>query len=374
MNEQAVAIREDQQIARPEDFLPLLTIEQAINRKQQINQFISKVMVEDLDYGKMPGGRETKILLKPGAEKLCSIFGMAPTYNSDNTIEDWTGEFHGGEALFHYSYRCQLSRGGKFMGEAIGSCNSWETKYRYRWVPEEVAVQHGDLERMVKRGGTKTMFEPNFAVDKAETTGKYGKPAEYWQKWRDAIDSQTAKPGKKLMGGKEYAGHFLSVDETQYRIPNPDIADTINTCQKMAQKRALVAAVLVVTNCSDAFTQDMEDFGDLPMAPPPTQEPPPQSHPMVIEAQAEQAPPQPTQRPRPQPTTIHSPQMTEQSVIQFTGETWMKKFLAAKRPEVFKQILGNYGYQQIDQIPDLPTANKIWITVRDEYQALVAKK
>src|SRR5579859_3283958 len=32
---------------------------------------------------------------------------------------------------------------------------------------------------------------------------------------------------------------------------------------KDGQKRALVAAVLVVTNCSDAFTQDLEDGSDV---------------------------------------------------------------------------------------------------------------
>jgi len=42
----------------------------------------------------------------------------------------------------------------------------------------------------------------------------------------------------------------------------------------MAQKRALVAAVLVVTNCSDAFTQDVEDFDDSPPPPPQRAAPP----------------------------------------------------------------------------------------------------
>lgn len=44
------------------------------------------------------------------------------------------------------------------------------------------------------------------------------------------------------------------------RIENPDIADVYNTCLKMANKRALVAAVLNTTGASDLFTQDIEDF------------------------------------------------------------------------------------------------------------------
>ena len=46
--------------------------------------------------------------------------------------------------------------------------------------------------------------------------------------------------------------------ETKYRdLPWPDVD---NTVKKMAQKRALVAAVLVATACSDTFTQDVEDM------------------------------------------------------------------------------------------------------------------
>ena len=236
------------------DFMPVFTVQQAVERKSMVNQFIGQVLRDGEDYGKLPGGRDTKILLKPGAEKLCSIFGLSVTYAEDKIIEDWTGADHDGEPLFYYSYRCQLSRGGRFMGESIGSCNSWESKYRYRWVPEEVASQRPDFDRLVKRGGVTTVFEPSFAIDKKETSGKYGKPAEYWAMF------EHGRRTRKMLGKKEFDGVEVTMDQTQYRVPNPDIADVLNTCQKMAQKRALVAAVLVVTNCSDAFTQDIEDF------------------------------------------------------------------------------------------------------------------
>lgn len=242
------------------DFMPVFTVAQAVERKQMVNQFIGQVLRESEDYGKIPGAGEKKVLLKPGAEKLCSIFGLSVTYAEDKIIEDWTGAEHGGEPLFYYSYRCQLSRGGLFMGEAIGSCNSWESKYRYRWVPEEIAKQRPDFASLIARGGVTTKFEPEFAIDKKETGGQYGKPAEYWASWDEAIRSGKAKRAKKVMGKREFDGWEMQLDQKQFRVPNPDVSDAINTCQKMAQKRALVAAVLVVTNCSDAFTQDMEDF------------------------------------------------------------------------------------------------------------------
>ena len=242
------------------DFMPVFTVQQAVERKGMVNQFISGVLRQDEDYGAIPGTGTKKVLLKPGAEKLCSIFGLSVTYAEDKIIEDWTGDDHGGEPLFYYSYRAQLSRGNRFMGEAIGSCNSWESKYRYRWVPKEAAMQREDFNRLIKRGGVTMKFEPNFALDKKETTGQYGKPAEYWAMFEQAIKEGRAKNVERKMGKKSFDGWEMSMDQEQYRIPNPEVSDAINTCQKMAQKRALVAAVLVVTNCSDAFTQDVEDF------------------------------------------------------------------------------------------------------------------
>lgn len=39
--------------------------------------------------------------------------------------------------------------------------------------------------------------------------------------------------------------------------------DAVNTIQKMAQKRALIAAVLIAANASEFFTQDVEDLGPI---------------------------------------------------------------------------------------------------------------
>jgi hypothetical protein len=43
------------------------------------------------------------------------------------------------------------------------------------------------------------------------------------------------------------------------KVVNPDLADSINTIDKMAQKRAKVAAVLNVTGLTRKYTQDVED-------------------------------------------------------------------------------------------------------------------
>jgi hypothetical protein len=105
----------------------------------------------------------------------------------------------------------------------------------------------------------RTLFEFDFAIERAETTGTYGKPAEHWQRFRDAIRTGTARPVEKLTRRGNSAAWEIDVATALYRIPNPDGADVVNTIQKMAQKRALVAATLLATSASEFFTQDIED-------------------------------------------------------------------------------------------------------------------
>jgi hypothetical protein len=49
--------------------------------------------------------------------------------------------------------------------------------------------------------------------------------------------------------------------ESKYRSLNP--YDVKNTCEKMSEKRSLVAAILIGTAASDIFTQDIEDLPQL---------------------------------------------------------------------------------------------------------------
>lgn len=273
-------------------FLPAMTMATALARRETLIQFTSQIMKPEVDYGIIPGTPKPT-LLKPGAEKLCNFFGLEPIYEEIKEIADWTGREYG-EPFYYIRYRCQLRKDLKIIGSGEGSSNTWESKHRYRWVREE-DVPHGlMIGTLKKRGGIRAIFEPDFALAKKETGGRYGKPAEYWQKFEDAIAAKTAKRTRKALGQKQFDGYEISVDEVQYRIPNPDFPDLVNTIQKMAQKRALIAAALIGTSASEFFTQDVEDLPEFrqqstaaPEPEPPQQEekppapapPPPAAHP-----------------------------------------------------------------------------------------------
>ena len=76
--------------------MPAMSIELAVERYNTITEFVSRVLRKDVDYGVIPG-TEKRTLLKPGAEKLTTFFGLSTRFQLLERIEDWTGERHGGE-------------------------------------------------------------------------------------------------------------------------------------------------------------------------------------------------------------------------------------------------------------------------------------
>ena len=253
----AVTLHERKELA--ENFLPIFTSEVALERYQAFKDFVSRVLKAGVDYGKVPGS-DRHTLLKPGAEKLCTFFGLTPRYVAEVVIEDWSGEKHG-EPLFYYRFKCLLFRGTFQMGEGIGSSSNWESKHRYRWVDEATVSRLGlDKQTLPTRGGPISEFE--FAINKAETSGAYAKPAEYWDRWRRAVEEGVARRIQKAKKDGTSSPAY-EMNATFYRVPNAEFADIVNTVQKIAQKRAYVAATLSATNASDYFTQDIEDYIDV---------------------------------------------------------------------------------------------------------------
>lgn len=224
---------------------PAINMTGAMERYNAMNQFIAGILKDGVDYGKVPGS-DKPTLLKPGAEKLASFFGLSPHFNLDEKVEDWTGENHGGEPFFYYRYKCQLFKGELMIAEGEGSCNSWEKKYRYRQ-------------------GTRTCPECGQpSIFKSKNNPEY----YCWNKKGGC--GATFKLTDDRINSQE-------IGQTK----NPDPAEQVNTIQKMAQKRALIAPVLIATNASEKFTQDIEDFVDADfheVIPEPPQPKPQQKH------------------------------------------------------------------------------------------------
>jgi hypothetical protein len=241
-------------VITPGFLAPAVTVQAALQAYQAKKELIDGIMHEGVDFGTIPGSAKPA-LYKAGAEKATSFFGLSTRFTDAETVEDWTGKDHNDEPFLFYRQTCALFRGERLIASADGSCNSWEKKYRYRWV---TSVPAGvDTSLLKTRDGKASEFA--FAVEKGETSGKYGKPAEYWQKFRDAIADGTAvKIQRPVKSGAKMDAWEMGAIE--YCLQNDEIPDLANTILKMAQKRALVAATLIATGMSDYFTQDIEDF------------------------------------------------------------------------------------------------------------------
>lgn len=173
---------------------------------RQFQRLAHEMLIEGSDFGVIPGTKNPT-LLKPGAEKIVKLLGLADTYEIVDKVEDWD------RPLFRYVIRCKLVsvRSGVVVAEGLGECNSYESRYRYRWVYDREVPRGSDLSKLVSR-------------------------------------TRSGKNGR---------------DFTMYRLDNEDIHSQVNTILKMACKRALVAGALSVGRLSEVFTQDMEDIAPM---------------------------------------------------------------------------------------------------------------
>lgn len=208
---------------KKQDFalMPVIGITQAIERRNTVINYTRKLMVKNTDYGEVPGTSKDT-LLKPGAEKLCTLFGLTPKFEVIETVEDWGKDAD--EPLFFYRYRCKLYQGDVLFGEGVGSCNSREKKYRYR---------------------NASLICPDCGQDLRKSKNS------------DGFYCWTKAGG---CGGNYKVNDERVASQTVGKVLNDDIFSQVNTIDKMAQKRALIAAVLITTNASEFFTQDIEDM------------------------------------------------------------------------------------------------------------------
>lgn len=207
---------------------PVVSVKDALMAYQSKKELIDGIMRKDVDFGVIPGSNKPT-LLKAGAEKATSFFGLFPRFTDAQVIEDWTGENHSGEPFFYYRRTCNLYRGEMLIASVDGSCNSWEKKYRYR-SSERVCPQCG---------------KPTIIKGKQEYGGGF------------ICFSKKGGCGAKFSDSAPEI-----INQEVGTIKNPDVADLVNTILKMADKRALVAATLIATGLSEYFTQDIEDYID----------------------------------------------------------------------------------------------------------------
>lgn len=178
-----------------------MTTAELLQQSQLIHDVLTKVMVDGIHYGKIPGTGDKPTLYLAGAEKIDATFRLAPKFDVEDLSEPQNN-------FYRYRVRCNLHtiRDGFFVGSAVGEASSAEEKYQW-----ERAVCHEQWESV---------------------------PADQRRiKWRKGKD-----------------GDVIQVEQIR-----TNAADIANTVLKIAAKRAHVSASKGATAASDILDVDFDE-------------------------------------------------------------------------------------------------------------------
>jgi len=185
----------------------LATIEDLEAQMALLEEAYHTILREGVDFATIPG-TPRPTLLQPGAEKLARIFNLTVTEEILNM--ERSGDF------LHVVVRVQIYRGDNFLGSATGSANTYETRYRYRWI-NAPRPPESEIQDLIARG-----------------LGRWTKNQSGQWVW-------------------------------QRKVENPDKYDLFNTVIKMAAKRAFVQAIKRFTAASSFFLVDIEELKEAGM-------------------------------------------------------------------------------------------------------------
>lgn len=127
------------QLARPSGLLrPVVRPAEFIDAHKEFAAVMREALEDGRDYGAIPGAGVKKVLLKPGAERLCAAYGLRPVYtvvtseaDHDRVVEfvDRFKKASTSRGLYRFVMKCSLERDGVVVGEGVGSCSTMEQKY-----------------------------------------------------------------------------------------------------------------------------------------------------------------------------------------------------------------------------------------------------
>lgn len=218
-----------------------MNVERMVERLDAVNDFVDRVLVEDRDYGSLPG-MDRKFLYKSGAEKLQMLFGCNTT---THPLEDHSEPDHeSGYPLWRFVYEARSIHigTGRVIATKQASCSNRENRYWGGWccavhkVPAKparggICAKHGTELRKAKYG-----------PDEGQQTC----PDCGWRVPDEVIEAEHFCP---LCGGE--------AEEVEIG-PKGDAYFAEQQIRMIAQKRAEVAVGIKVGALADRFTQDEE--------------------------------------------------------------------------------------------------------------------
>lgn len=108
-------------------------IEKAIQVRENFNKLFNNLLQQGIDFDRIPG-TDKPTLLKPGADLLCQVFHFV---SSEPKIISSVEDFEKGIFSYTVSIPILHRESEALVSVGIGSANSFEVKYKYRYVDTE---------------------------------------------------------------------------------------------------------------------------------------------------------------------------------------------------------------------------------------------
>ena len=196
-------------------------IEQAKQRKEELDLFVQEVLIAEIDYGNIPK-TDKYCLFKSGAEKLCDLYGYGKRFELISRDVDSEKPY------FAYEIKAVLFDGntGQIVAEGVGCCNSKEKKY-LKYAPFDTAnivLKMAKKRAFVDAVLTATRSSDVFSQDIVEDDGE--NKAEQTDGTKAANKQQQQKAGKvQLVSAKQLdyiyslmSQHRLSVEQVRKEL------------------------------------------------------------------------------------------------------------------------------------------------------------
>jgi hypothetical protein len=197
----------------------VLSVAQVAQNIALVHQLFKDKMKDGVHYGIIEGTQKPS-LWQPGAELLAFAFRLRPEAAPGKPVVEVEIR-PDGHLVAVATVMVTHIQTGEVWGTGTALCSTMETKYAFRNSNLPIPPAYWELSKTDKAAALK-LLPPDSKVKKVN------------QKW-----------------------------VAQQRSPNPNLADSFNTCIVMAKKRAFVQAVRGATAASDIFTIDVEDFKDV---------------------------------------------------------------------------------------------------------------
>ena len=104
-----------------------MSVQDVVGQAQKVLEIMRQTMRAGIHYGAVIPGTNKRSLLKPGAERLCLTFRLAPSFNIRRQDLD------GGHREYEIVATLQHQPTGMILGEGVGCASTMESKYRWRW-------------------------------------------------------------------------------------------------------------------------------------------------------------------------------------------------------------------------------------------------